>query len=421
MNENRSYFKSFMKSGLLVFTLFITTLIMTLIYSNYQFKILSKFMHIDHLGTYIGVALILGAIIGFAYLLLNLKVKHLTLADAIYLALIITGLIFTACSIFFIGSFNTRRILFCTLTIGFGFILFIARVICFKHISQIAEKEKSYGKFRAYFAKLIDKYSLFSIALCAAITVCIVYLVFDIKFSRELKGDNYLIFACICLVPAFLYALKASFDKHVNLLDAFLLSGIISLPVILVQILVSDYSKSRVLIWVMLVVLFALFYGMRFVRFDKNATDREFGIKNGKKLIGYYEGIFAKFDAILAVAIGAIIALVVLTLLKGQAINDYLLHQDLLHIQPKSLPVIAVLATTLVALAFFAGLPLIGIKLKRHFVGDFTLAICVSFAIFGLLTLPVYPSPLYFYLLIIFTVYTFIISIVRVDMVRKSA
>ena len=409
MTEKKGYFKSFAKSGFLLHAAFITSVLLTLLVANYEYGLFNMLFTQKRLFTYVLVIISVFAVVGVAYLLVSLKISHVTLADAVYLSLAVVGVAYAIYTAAALGNFNARRILFAVIVFAVGVALLIVRAVTF---NKLAAKEQSItlNKVKSYFTRVINEFSLLGVVLAAGVTVCVAYLVLNVSFGKNLKDTTYLIIAACCLLPLIAYAIKGALNRNVNIFDALLLSGVISVPVVLLQVLLVAYSQMRLAVWATVFCAYLVLYLFRFARYSVTPC-QEKPCKCALK--GYYGEISKKHDPLLTLAIGGFIATVAITLLKGQAINDYLIKNGAFVFSLKGIPIMVVLAAAFLSLAFFALIPLIGVKKKNVFVGDFFLAICFTFVIFGFITYIAYPSPLYLYLLIAFAAYCVVMTVTR--------
>ena len=417
MTEKKGYLKSFFKSGFFLHAALISSVMLTLLVASYEFGLLGTLMTQKHLISYVGIIVAIFAVVGILYLLISLKISHITLADAVYSAFIVVGALFTLYTAFYLKQFNIRRIVFSAAIFAVGLFLIVIRILSFKKLMK-KDKAATLNNVKSYFSKVIYNFSMFGVIVTAGVTVCLAYIILNIAYGKNLKDSTFLIVAGICLIPLIVYALKGALDKRVNILDAFLLSGVISVPVVLIQIMRVAYSEMRLTLWAAVVCAYLVLYLFRFVRYDKNLKDKPIKIGCKCKIKNYYDAISSKHDPLLTIALGGFIAAVALTLLKGQAINDYLIKDGAFVFSLKGLPIMVVLIAAVGSLAFFAIVSLIGVKAKFVTAGDFFLGVCFIFTIFGFLTYFAYPSLLYLCLLIAFAVYCLIFTIARIVVVN---
>lgn len=409
MTEKKGYFKSFVKSGFLLHATLLAAVMFTLLVANYEYRLFYMLFQQKQLLKYVVIILSVFAVVGLAYLLISLKISHVTFADAVYFALIAVGVIFVFYTLIELGGFNVRRISFALITIILGAALLVYRVLSFKKLIK-NEKTLVLNKVQSYFKHVINDFSLLGVLAFAGLTVCIAYLVLNISFGKNLKDATYLVIAVCCLLPLFAYAIKGALSKTVTIFDALLLSGAISAPVVLIQIVMVAYSQMRLTLWAAVLCVYLVLYILRFAVYSAKPIEKA---TCKCQLKGYFGKITKDHDPLLTLAIGGFIATIAITLLKGQAINAYLIKDGAFVFSLKGIPIMVVLASAFLILAFFAAIPLIGIKKKEVFVGDFFLTICFAFVFFGFITYFAYPSPLYLYLLIAFAAYCVVVTITR--------
>ena len=409
MTAKKGYFKSFVKSGFLLHSTLITAVVFTLLVANYEYRLFNMLFSKEQQFNYVILVCSVFALFGLIYLFSNLKKSNVTFADAIYLSLIGVGAAFAIYVQLKLNGFNVRRTSFAIGTSSLGLLLLFIRAVSFKKINP-KNKTLVMNKVQHYYRTVVNNYSMLGVLAFAGVTICIAYLVLNISFGKNLKDTTYLIVAGSCLLPLFFYALKSAFSKKVTVFDAFLLSGAISAPVVLAQILMVAYSQMRLTLWAAVFFAYLILYVLRFANYSAKPIDKKV-CKCSLK--GYYGQISKNHDPLSTLAIGGFIATVAITLLKGQAINAYLIRNGAFAITLKGLPVLVVIAAATLTLAFFAAVALIGVKKKEVFVGDYLLSVCFAFVFFGIITYFAYPSPLYLHLLIAFAAYCLVMTVTR--------
>jgi len=418
--EKKNYLKDLTKSGYLLIALLIASLAMTAFVVSYDYGLFATLYKFQKVLKYVIVVFAVFAVVTILYLVIGLRFKKTTLCDSFYLAMIIVGIAFFAYIGIAYGSFNVRRILVPVISLVVGLAFTTIRIVLYNKINK-AKQEKNLDKIRSYFSEIVNKFSLFAIIVAAGIVVCVAYKLFNPDNNgRLLKNTNFLIVSIVCLVPLIVYSVKGTLVKHVTTFDALLLSGVVSLPAILIQILISSYSETSLTVWAIIVALYLVCVLVRFIRYTPSVS----AIKNTCSCKCYFKSLFVKEDMLLAISIAGVIAFVAVKLLCSRALHNYLFDNGAtlneIKISLKALPTLVIAGSALAALAFFALMSLLGANKKTVGIGDFFLAICTLFVLFGFITLIAYPSSLYLYMLIAFAVYCLVMIIIRAIVVSKA-
>ena len=164
---------------------------------------------------------------------------------------------------------------------------------------------------------IIDKYSLFVILAIAAICISAGYLMFNMWFARSIYKQKIDVYVGLALlVPFVVYAIKSSFNKKINLIDAIILSGLISIPVLTVQVFKLAYSPLRVGIIGSVIMAWLILTFVRYTTFDLRASldkTAKPACNCNCKIGFYYKSLFKKYGFFSALAIASLIALATLS------------------------------------------------------------------------------------------------------------
>lgn len=417
----KNYIKEFFKSGYLLHTALFTAVTLTLILASYELGLFGALYNSASVLTFAGIVIALFAVVGLAYFYISTKINKITLADAFYFTFALVGILYIIYTAAVLKSFNIRRILFPVILLVIGVAFIVLRVLSVVKMSE--EKDAPSNKVKSYYSAIVENYSLFAIIIAAGVCVCTAYIIFNIEFGQLLKDTTVLIMIGVCILPTLIYAAKSAVSKTITILDALLLSGIISFPVLLIQIFMVAYSELRLTIWAFAFLIYMILAIVRLVSFDKDAVKKPAcSIKcENCGILKYFNCINKKHDPLITLAISGIIAGVALILLRGRAIQHYLLNSaGELTITLKALPILVTLAASLLSLAFFAIVALISVKAKHVTLGDYFLLQCTTFNVFGFLTLIAHPSPYMLWMLVAFTVYCIVLTVIRIKTVNEN-
>ena len=415
----KNYFKDVFKSGYLLIALLFTSIAMTAFVMSYDFGLFKLMFKFESVLKYVIVVFAVFAEIAFLYLIASLFSKKACFADAFYIAALLTGIAFFLYIQITYGSFNLRRILVPAIAGGLGILLLVLRIVLYYKVNL--KSKTTYSKFRLYYSEVFNKYSFFAIVVGAGLLVCFIYKFLNSEtIYKLLKNEKFELVSIICLIPLVVCSAISVFLRKVNFFDAFLHTGIITLPAVAVQINLRSYSEQNLIIWAIAVALFLICVIIRYARFTPNLKPAV--IKCNSKC--YLKQLFARSDMLVAMTISGLIAFIAIQLLVNRSIHNYLFENGVtlnkIHISLKALPTIVLAGISLFILGFSALITLIGVKRKTACIADFFLAICTLFVLFGFITLIAYPSKLYLYGLIAFGTYCLIMIIVRAIVVKKS-
>ena len=380
--NNKTYFKDVAKKGYLLAAVFLAAVAFTAIVASYEYGIFGDLVSAIHAASYLQITLVLFLAITLIYLFASLKIKHLTVADSVYFALVLIGVAYLIYMLIGLNEFNTRRVLFAVIVIVLGAILTSLRSRDYLHAEHDGKIKRTTNEIKNYYLDVLNKYSVVGIVVAAGVTMCATYILFHTSLSSALKEIKYLIVAGICLIPSIIFLIRDARSKTVTLLDALLLSGIISMPMTGLQIFKLDFSPLRGVLWAS---VFGIYLIVTFVRYRNFDHQEEV---SHKPVCGYYfNSLFKNYDICAAFAIGGIIALAGSIILRKRLLQDMFFTNGQFDISIISIPSAIVIGTALISLAFFALTALIGIKNKKAHIGDFFLAICTSFVMFTFITL----------------------------------
>ena len=418
--EKKSYFNELAKKGYLLIALLITTLAMTAFVASYDYGIFGTIMKHPKVLALVLVIAAVFAVMMVLYLLISLKVKKITVADAFYFAALFVGVFFLLYVLIALKSFNFRRAIVPIVLIILGAALIALRIKGFnKAVNE--SKAKSNNVIKAYFSEIFDKFSFFGIIIAAGVAVCLVYLVLNPSVVVELfHTKNFILIGVICLLPLVAFAVKGAISKTVTLFDAVLVMAALVLPISLVHILLTAFSTAKIILWAVILAVYLVCLMFRFTKYEVDACS----VKPACACKCYFKSVANKFDLVTAIAIGALIALTASVLLASGTFIDSLFEGGVslknIHISTKGLPVIVVTLSAIVGIGLFALIALLGVKKKSVGISDYALMVSASFNVFGLITLIAYPSIVFLYGLLIFTAYTLILLIIRLTTIKKA-
>lgn len=408
----------------IILTLLFTSVAMTGILASYEFGLFGLLYKNTHLFKYAVIAF--SIISGFTLIamLFEIKSKKLTFFDSIFLAMILVSIAYVIYIDNYGGLIFKQRTIFVAVLLSVGIISIILRSIFFNpgNIPSVTKCRRN--TLKNYYKTIINKYSLFVILAIAAVCICAGYLMFNMMFARSIYKQKIDVYAGLALlVPFVVYAIKSSFNEKINLIDAIILSGLISIPVLTVQVFKLAYSPLRVGIIGSVTMAWLILTFVRYTTFDMRATldkTAKPACDCNCKIGFYYKSLFKKYGFFSALAIASLIALATLAMLGTYVVKTYFINTDFIHAPLKIIPISVVLGACLIGLGFSAIGALTAIFSKKVGAGDYLLLLCLLFCILGFVVYAAHLSPNFLKLLLPFTVYSVILTAIRIAVVKKD-
>ncbi len=407
MENKKNYFKDLFYSVHFIIALLLTSITMTLIVASYDFNITGAIFSSKRVLTLIVLVLVIFAIVFFPYLCFNLKSKKVTIADSLYLTLVLVGIIFFLYSALTTRQFSIYQLTFAVLALAVGALFTVLRM----HFYYTDAKEFKFvakNKISKYYFAIFSKFHYIAVVVISGLAILLSYFLTDSTTISIIKHPKTLIVCLICVFPTIVYALTKINSKTITVFDCLGISCILALPLILVKFLALSYSPLKIVVWALAVAVYIVYLLLRFKFFDINAKVQTSENKND-----YFAKLFAKYDIGFILSVGGIIALFASLLIDGDLLHS-LYAKGSLNIGASMLPIIVLTAVALIALAFFALVALIGVKKKAVCIVDLFLQLCLAFIIFGFISLISHPSLILLFLLIAFLVYTIAMLAIRI-------
>lgn len=422
--RKKSYFAEFFKSfQTIISAILFSAVAMTGILASYEFGLFGLLQSKDHLFDYAIIAFSIIAGFTLIAMALEMRSKTLTFFDSIFFAMILVGLSYIVYISLFDGLIRKQRMIFAVVLLAVGMVSMVVRSHYFDPDNLPSPSKCRRNTIKNYYKTIVGKYSFFVILAIAAVCICAGYLVFNMGFARKLFKQNlYVIVGLSLLVPFVIYAIKSSFNKKINLIDAIILSGLISIPVLFVQVFSLSYTPLRIGIMGSVTLAWLILTFIRYTTFDMTATlDTPPYVCNCKCKIGYYyKSVFNKYGFFSAFAIASLIAIATLALLGTFVVKHYFIETETISAPLKILPIAVLLGACLLGLGFAAVGALVSVASKKVCAGDYLLLLCLLFCILGYVVYAAHLSPNYLKLLLAFTVYSVILTAVRIAVIKKD-
>ena len=407
MENKKNYFKNLFCSIHLIIALLIASITMTGMVACYDFNLFGAIFKNKHVLALVAVVLVLFAIVFLPYLCFNLKNKKITIADSIYLALVLTGIIFFIYSGFTTRQFSIYQFVFTTLLIAVGFLFIVFRM----HFYYTDAKEFTFvpkNKISKYYVAIFSKFSYVAVIIASGVAILLSYFLTDAPTLTVIKRPRTMIVCLICIFPSIVYALTKINSKTITVFDCLGVACIVALPLILVKFIALSYSPLKVSLWAIVFAIYIVYLLIRYNSFDANAK-----VKVTEKKNDYFATLVAKYDIGLILSVGGLIAMFSSLLIDGDLLHPLYAHAKF-SISASLLPTIILAGFTFLALVFFVLVCAIGLKKKGVCIVDLFLSFCLSFVLFGLISLISHPSLILLALLLAFLVFAVIILAIRV-------
>ncbi len=421
MSKIKSYLKSFSSIWFWFVALLVTSLTATVIVCNYEYNLigylhdynLKDLLKFGYFTSCFGIALLL------VYLGVTIKKIKGSHNDAVALGFVLLGILFLVYCAVAIGGFNTRRILFGAICIVAGIAYLLLRA--FIAPDEKPEKTHTKGQPKAYFATVIKKFPLMLLGVLAIVLCCAGYLFFAQGFIRSAMGgiwDKSIVILCAVLISPFVvYSIKASFSKKVTAFDALLATGVIVLPFTLIQLIMKNYSTTKMILWAIALGCFLISTILRIKFFDVTAENK---LEEPSNAQGYFAKLTSKFDFSAILALAGVCATVALVMLRTRALQNYSVGDWAIKIKYRLFPSIVVCASANVLLAICAVTAYLNAAKKEVGIGDFAIAVCDAFVLLGFIVYIFYSSAILMDLLIGFAIYSVALTVIRIIVTSKK-
>lgn len=413
MSGKKWYFKEIFKSFTTIVTsLFFACALVTLLVATQEFSVLKRLQSLSSINFILVATLIFVCMVGFGFIL-GIKDKALTIADAVYFAMAISGVGFLSYLTATVKSVSQIESAVCLSLILFGGVLMIVRSYYFN-----GDQTKTYRSniLKDYFGTIKDIYSVLGVALIAIVTVAVGYLIINTDFFSLIYNDKkLLVIIGVLLIPSVIFVIMSMVKKRVGLFDATLISGFISMPILVVDVALLSFPETKTIAVLSVALCWLVLCFIKFSSF--NLLPKPYTIRNNK-FANYYGRISYKHGILKALAIAGIIAICAIIALKTSAVKSYILNfpsGDLLI--TSAISVILITAATPIILGILSSLFSLG--LKKVSTADFLLLTCFFSAIFGGGVYYLFPSNYCLYVVASLGGYSIIASIIRICSTKR--
>lgn len=417
-NKKPSYFMSIIKNGYVIPALFISTLSLTVLCFGYKQNAFNSILSNKNLFLFLTIAFGYFMVLSVLYLFFSTKKKHVSLADSLAFSYLFTGLFYALFLMVIAKDFNLYRLIFCGVLFVLGLVFSMVNGFSFAPDAKVKKIYYTSHSLSGYYSTLFKDFSFFGILLASFAFCCFAFLFNELNFIQSLQSKRFFFVVFICLFPFIVYYSTSLSSKKIITFDAYLLSQIISMPVLILHtILINNSEKLKLIICIVGIVIIIISTIFRYCLFDTSVTDfKTVNANSDWEIVNYFKKLFSKFNPLLMLAIGGLITVVsLLTLFRLTNISKVLSFENgMLVFSLKALPfffVNLVVYGTLIACGIIS---LVNIKSTDITSGDFTLGTLIAFTFFASISLFVMPSALVTLEIIISTAFSFAILGARV-------
>ncbi len=411
MNKIKNYLKDFCKSEKLIISLLFTCFAMTLLTANYIFDITQVLYSSTHVLLLFAICGCVFLVPVLAYILFSLRAKKLTIADAIYMSLILIGVAFFLFFAIALDSINTIKILLGLTLLIAGLVLASIRIAIYARLKS--DENAQVFNVKKYCKDVLSKFSFVTIfAICIAV-ICLTYFLLIPQVIAVLRDKIFMLTSVILILPTLAYAIFNLKNKQLILLDVVALACLFASPIMLSLIIVFSLSKLKLYIWAITMLILGIYLLIRFAYYNPDVK------KEKVQKCGYVNSVLSKYNLLMILSIGGLIAFFTKLLITSDVLHPlYAFEKFTFNVN--LLPTILLTFIALISLGLFALISLFGVTKKGVGIADLSLAISLSFIAFGLISLIAHPSIYFLIGLSAFLVYSIILLVLRVKKYKKA-
>lgn len=303
------HLKEMLRNGYALYALLLTAILTTVSVIAIDFDYLSTFRAIPGLKYYLAITFSLIGLTVLLYLIFRAKTKCVSFADCIANTMFLSAGIVGAYA-YFLAKKGTLAFFIidgAILVIG----LFFSILFAIRREKRNEKREIIFTKnsMVGYYTSVFRKYRFIGVLSLAILSVSGSFLLFNsgfLGFATQFIKDTpllrYLIIVSIVIFGAWL-AIDAS-RQRVSVIDAFLLSNIVTIPVTFAQIyFMNELNLSQLTAWAIYIGVILIVSLVRFLSFDitVNYTQKDLESKT------YVSAFFKKVNPLAILAVAALI------------------------------------------------------------------------------------------------------------------
>ena len=387
--KNPGFILQFIKSVYVLAALFFAAMALTACIAAYQYDLFTKLRASGNVFLFVAITAGIFALAAFLFGLLNARLNKINITDCGAFALLFFAVIYTIYVIANDGidAMTFNRIILVATALVSGIIYLVIRAILYNR----TEKNTSTYSFAYYIRKVTAKFGISFVFAVAAVLICTAYLLLDDYFrpvlTEGVNNNPVIIYVSVAAaVLCLIYAIVCLWDKQVNALDAVFVSGIILIPVTLLDIiLVNNASVKQLTVWAVILGVYLIFVILRVI--ISGAKKEKPAIK---EKTGYFCKLSARYNPFFIISAAAVFA-VFLNFFYGTNVLSSLLPRNKFSFMPElsSIPAVFLVAITALALVSDAVIAFAGLKAKYITPSDFAISagLAASLMSFSLLAI----------------------------------
>ena len=391
-----SYFLSIFKNGFILPALFISALTLTVLCFGYKQNAYENIKSNQNLFLFLSIAFGYFMLISVLYMFFSTKKKHVSLADSLAFSYLFTGLFYALFLLLVAKDFDLFRLIFCGVLFLIGLAFLIVNGISFNPNAKIKNIYYTSHSISGYYSTIFKDFSFFGILLSSFAFCCFAFIFNEANFLEALQNKRYFFVVFACIFPFILYYSTSLSSKKIIAFDAYLLSQIIAMPVVVAHtIIINDAKLEKLIICIVGIVIILVSTILRYYLFDTSVTDfKNVNTNSDWEIVNYIKRLFSQFNPLLMLAIGGLLSFV--SLLSLFRLSNYYKVASLINgsliFDLKALPFFFVNLVCYGTLIASGIISIVNIKSNDVTSGDFTLGILLSFIFFASLSLFVVPS-----------------------------
>lgn len=395
-NKKSSYFISIFKNGYLIPALFISTFSLTVLCFGYNQNALASIYVNKNLFLFLTITFGYFMLLSVLYLFFSTKKRHVSLADSLAFSYLFTGLFYALFLVGIAKDFNLYRLVFCGVLFLIGLIFSIVNGVSFSPDTKVKKIYYTSHSLSGYYSTLFKDFSFFGILIASFAFCCFAFLFNELNFIESLQNKSFFFVIFTCLFPFVVYYSTSLSSKKIIAFDAYLLSQIISMPVIILNtILINNAETVKLIACIVGIVLIIISTIFRYCLFDTSVTDlKTVNATSDWDIVNYLKRLFSKFNPLLMLAIGGLITVVsLLTLFRLDNFSKvFSIDNKTVIFSLKALPFFFVNLVVYGTLIACGTISLVNIKSTDITSGDFTLGTLIAFTFFASISLLVMSS-----------------------------
>lgn len=386
----KCYIAEFLKSGFFIAAIMLAGIFLSAMITLNEFKIIGALIADKSILTAIIIVFVYYAVIVVVSAIKNKTKGRISLYDSFFWACLGTGFVYALYAFIILKRPSAAHlgVAACFIILGILFIVFSA--IKYKGENTDETKPAKSGKMAEYYRAVTERTPSFIIIVLSALFTCCAYLAIFNLHSFGFDTAMYVVVA-LCAIPVLLFLIIGASDKPIGIFDAALLAMAITVPALFVFSACGEFSASRSVLYYAFSAAFALiviFYSVfRWICSDTKEKPPVQIPEKTCKVCRYFNKFSRKFNLLFALACGSVLTLITLVFFRYTSFGIY--FDALTEGNAEGVGTILIIlisAVSFVILILSGIITFINVKAPIVTIGDFTLFVCLSYSVFGLLS-----------------------------------